>query len=447
MSQLPLLEKNAYLAIQLTHNSICANLSYSHYDIGRHYVLTDETFFDPLYDDITEQRFWDEYFAELTKVFDWKLVISTNTKASMAQIARFRDEGDGIAGISFIVHDKLPNRVKILSVLHTYIPTAEIVIQSETEVQKYLPDLAHKLGYKNLIHINADMEKFDVTNVDLVTDKGKTTKRVTTAKIHWDNRQSLIESIRDKRIGAFSTIDLTSDQNMNLWANYVNRSVPVTDNSGIHDMLRSFLTVQLTTILKNQPQITLTNNEGPKERLVVIEGLLARVLDDKEIVISILDGFQMKGGFDLLIDENAQFMSFGKKFTEGINSSDYITPISSVLGELRYVAVVEVGGRSSGKAVMMGEIIGRGDQMTDVYVLSSEFREYLLGDINSRNVFTGRGLKGAYVYGNGKKELIVVSDPEERQYKSVFIDARERPVIYGPDHRKNKDKLRVWTNE
>ncbi len=448
MSRLPLVEKNAYLTIHVTHNSICANLSYSHYDIGRHYILHDETYFDPEHDETTEQAFWDEYFSSLMDSFGWKFIISTDTRISMGEIIDFVDEGNGVSGISFIFHNAVNNRVGIMSVLHSYLPTAELFVETESELIKFLPDLTSKLGYKSLIYLNADLEIFDIININLFNDRGQKEKKASSTKIYWENKDSLIRSINDKKIKAFSSVDMDAEENVNLWANYLTRVVTASDNYELHDMLRSFLTVQLSTILNNKPEITLNNAEGSISQLVVIDGLLARLLDDKEIIISLLDGLQMKGDFDLFIDTDSRFIPFGRKFVEGINTKNYIVPISSVMNNLRYVAVLENPSNKVGKAVYSGEFIDQKNGRRDLYVLSSEFREFNFKvENNERVVFTGRTMQGSKIFGVKSRENVLVSDPEEKIYDSLFIDARIKPIVYGPDYRVNKDKLKVWKNE
>lgn len=448
MKKLPILEKNAYLNIYISSNSISANLSYSHYDIGRNYILHDDTYFDPVNDPISDQSFWDEYFVELMRLFEWKILELTKTKISFAQIIDFEDEGLGVSGISFVLHNALPNRIKILSVLHSYLPTAEIIIHNDKEISKFAPELTQKLGYKSLLYINADFEKFDVINIDTVNENGKPSEKVTSAKIYWDNKESLIQSIFDKKFNAFMSVDMNIEENINLWANFVTRSTFTTENYILHDVLRAFLTVELSTILFKNPEITECNLVSEKDRLVVVEGVLTKLLDIKEIVIALLDGLQMKGPFDLFIDKNSQFISYGRKFTEGINAKDYIVPVSAVLGDLNFVSIIENPSKKSNEAVFSGEFVSKESDRKDVYLLSSEFREFKFANDESKSIFSGRCMKGAYIYGLDKnKELIIVSDPENVKYKSVFLDARMRPVIYGPDYRKNKDKLKMWTNE
>ncbi len=448
MKRLPILEKNAYLSIYISSNSISANLSYSHYDIGRNYILHDDTYFDPINDPVSEQSFWDEYFVELMKLFEWKLLELTKTKISLAQIIDFEDEGLGVSGIAFILHNALPNRIKILSVLHSYLPTAEILIQNENEIGKFAPELTQKLGYKSLLYINADFEKFDVINIDTIGENGKSKEKISSARIYWDNKESLIQSIFDRKFNAFMSVDMNIEENINLWANFVTRSTLSSENYVLHDVLRAFLTVELSTILFNNPEISECNLTSEKDRLVVVEGSLTKLLDKNEIIIALLDGLQMKGPFDLFIDKNSQFISYGKKFTDGINSRDYIVPVSAVLGNLNFVSVIENPSKKSNEAVFSGEFVSKESERKDVYLLSSEFREFKFANEKSKSIFSGKCLKGGYIYGLEKnKEIILVSDPENIQYESLFFDARMRPVIYGPDYRKNKDKLKMWTNE
>jgi len=447
----PLVDKNAYLGIHISRNRITANLAYSHYGAGRNYILTDTVRYDEERDDISDQQFWDEYFNTLEESFNWEIVQRTGNTYSLVNSVPFSDEGKGVSGVNFALNYTLPKKIKLLSILHTYLPTAKLTTTDAKFYLKILPPIMSKLEYDELLYLDADPEKFDLYRLDLTRDKlGAVTPKLLQTKIHWDSKDHLIESINDKRLKAFASVDVENSQVVNMWANFLIRPTEKTEDPVLHDLLRSFLTVQSMTMFNNKKDVFAQFGQVGRRSLFVITGRLASLMPGRALVLGLLDGLQMRGSFDLLVDKDHRIELFGDEYSRGINAQDYIVPRSVLASSASKVFVIEVPGRKGEKRVAFtGEILSKGKKR-DVFALSPELVRMKLADnseeISENIVLTGKFVKQAYVEGLSE-EINVISDLEKLPIDSVFMDARYKPVVYGPDFRANISKLKQWMGE
>lgn len=443
MATPPLYEKNAYLGIYITQDRIVANLAYSHYDAGRHYVHADQVRYDPVHDPVEDSRFWDEYFEALQERFGWEILSSTGRKTAIAHYMPFVDEGKGVSHISFGIHQSVKNRSELLAAIHSYLPTAGIHIVDQKFYAQFWLQLGSKLGYEELLLLEADLFKFDLYRLNL-NPEGKNSNPIDHTKIYWDTPEHLIDSLKDKRLQAFASVDLESNSLINMWANFIMNPVEYTSNRSLHDALRSFFTVQALTMYNNKRSVLRDLGTKGKKTLVVATGFMTEVLDRREFLIGLLDGFQLRGSFDLYFDRERKITTLGQEYSAGINARHYIVPRHQLVTGVDKVYLLEVPGKKGEKKVAFsGEIVGDGEKK-DIFALTPELVRYKLeGSRNSRRVFSGKFMKEAYVEGL-PQEILLVSEPSDVVYENVYIDARFKPVVYGPDYRANKDKIKFW---
>lgn len=448
MAQTALLEKNAYLSILISHDKVVANLAYSHYAIGRHYIISDTTYFDDSYDNITDEIFWKEYFEVLERKFKWDFLQEKDRNTSMNLVKSFIDEGEGVSGITFTFHPKLDQRVKIQSILHTYIPVASIKIAIPQYLDSFLPLVGSKLGYSDIIYLHADVASFDLYRYEFENSSGKDRsvrpKAPIHSKIHWDKKQDLMRSVRDRRFMAFASTDITTST-VNSWANFITRPTDHTEDSQIRDLIRAFTTVQLSSIKSSKSECSKGFGERSNS-LLVVSGRVANILDERELLISLLDGLELYGGFDLYIDEDNRFITYGEKFASGINSTDFILPKYLLIEKMDRVFIVESSNfRKKRKSLLYGELSANGKKLDDFYVLSGDLAKIRM-QAGENALLSAKLTKGTQVY--GEKESIILSNTDDSiHYDNVFFDGRLRPVVYGPDPASNRDKLKNWSNE
>ena len=108
--------------------------------------------------------------------------------------------------------------------------------------------------------LNLDLETFDLFSFmnlgSYAVEQNRKDKYLSGyAKIYWDNKEHLINSIKDRRFLAFSSVDVGNSAVRNIWANYIQRPVYKSDSFDLHDLLRSFLTVQLATLFNNNRKL------------------------------------------------------------------------------------------------------------------------------------------------------------------------------------------------
>lgn len=453
VSKLPLLEKNAFLSVYLSKGFIYASLAYSHYDIGRKYVLSDITSIDLDKDPIGTREFWMEYFHSLEERFDWDILANSSSHYGLSRFKKFDDEGEGVAGIQFNISELITDRGAMVGALRECIPEIDIKIIDKNSFVDNIWEVASKTGYKDLIYIDMNLKRFDIYRLtashrEKSKMESKDFKRyeLSSCKINWDNSEALIDSVKDVRLKAFSGFDLESNDGYNLWANYVLRPVLKPGGKMLADTIRAFCSVQLLSIYNRST--TTFKDFGTKgvSSLVIVAGDLVDAFREEYLIVSILDGLQLRGMFDIVIDKGLTTRTLGPKYSEGVNAADFIVSQDQVLKNGIRTFVPEIPGRGiERKVVFDGSLINEKDGIRPVYGLTPTIMRCSLNKIAKKNTFEGRFVKGAYV--EGLDEKIEFISEKNDLIDSVFIDCRFKPVIYGPDYRSNIHKLSSWFDE
>ncbi|MCA9374875.1 hypothetical protein KC622_00935 [Candidatus Dojkabacteria bacterium] len=444
MRKLPLLEKNAILSIEVSRNSISSVLAYSHYEINRNYLLTDKSVIDSEADPVGESEFWSNYFNALSKKFNWDFLNQSPKDYFLGKIMAFEDEGQGLGAIQIQISPSIKKEKEIFVALHNFLPGADLSASGITEDNTQLANLAEKLGYDELIMLDMNLMRFDLSWV--YNSKKDKSWQEFHSKIDWDKKLPLIDAIRDSRLKAFSTMDLENPQIYNKWANFILKPVMKTNDAVIQDLLRSYVTVQLLTI-HNNAQNRLNNFAIKRKKSgLILKGDVLGLLQYKQLVLSVLDGLQIRGAFDLLVDYNNVFTLLGRQYSEGINATKFIVTKSVVFDSKDRVYVFEVPGRhEEKKAVFLGSASSVNSKSRDISAVSGEFVIKDLSGFASGEsyVFEGSFAKGAYVEGFDKK-IEFTSGNEQDSISKVILDTRHKPVTYGPDYRSNLRKFSRW---
>lgn len=443
MRKLPLLQKNAILSIEVGRNSITSVLAYSHYDINRNYLLTDKSFIDPDSDPLGTAEFWNDYFQSLSTKFNWVILNQAPKEYFLGRIKPFEDEGQGVNGIEICVTPSIKKQKGVFVALHNFLPGAEIISSDPQFINSLLVGLAEKLGYKELMMLDLNLMRFDLWWV-YNSPKAEEWESVH-SKIDWDKKLPLVDTVRDSRLKAFSTVDLENQQIYNRWANFILRPPLNTKDSALQDLLRSYVTVQLLTIHNNSQSAL--NNFSTKQGSsgLILKGDILNILPYKELIVSVLDGLQIRGSFDLFVDYNNTFTLLGKQYSEGINATRFIVTKSLLYEAKDKVYIFEVPGRDGDRnAVFIGEATSVGAKSRDLSVVSGEF---LIKDFSAfgseKFILEGKFAKGGYVEGLDKG-IGLISGNELDKVSRIIFDARHKPVTYGPDYRNNLRKFSRW---
>jgi len=106
-----------------------------------------------------------------------------------------------------------------------------------------------------------------------------------------------------------------------------------------------------------------------------------------------------------------------------------------------------VEAKVSNKVVLSGYFESLDTERTEFFAMAQQFSYISLPKGKNKTVFDCNFKNGSYLLPNNKREISFMSIPENNVYESLLIDARSRPVVYGPDSYANKIKLQMWIND
>ncbi len=445
MSTLPMLEKNSYLSLVISDNNIWAHLAYTDHNANREYILSDFTDLNPLKqrldDDFFTKNFWYEYFDNLEKVFNWNIV--DRSGFGIFSFRKYEEEGDGISGIRVLMDENQKFFNKIITSLRTFSNDIALRMIDDAYVNGLVEGIASKLGYDDLLFLDLDLKDFKIYRAFKDQKTGK--MEISKSKISWSNEYGVIDSIRDARFKAFLATDIPSKDMLNYWGNFVLNRVVFSEDPSTLDMLRAYTTAQLHSIYQdNKEKLQAFGTQGNSG--MIVTGTVPFLLGKEKFLLSVIDGFEVSGVFDTYFDTERRVLSYGKSYISGPSSTDVVLTRKEILACATKVFVPEIKvSRNRNKVVLSGYTDSLEGEKQDIFALSPEFTYIPLPLHRDNLVIEGEFKNGAYIRNTERKEeFSFISVPNKLRYDSVIVDARPKPIVYGPDVYSNKLKLQQW---
>ncbi|MCK9368999.1 hypothetical protein M0R04_03490 [Candidatus Dojkabacteria bacterium] len=438
--KLPQLEKNAYLAIYISDSTINAHLIYADYVSGRNYTLSDTTLLDFQNPEISDTRFWKQYFEEIQKKFNWEILRGK-------EIINFAAEGIGVSAVTVYVSESGSSKERVVSGIREVCLEAKFEIISEKYIEKLLESYSKKDGWEDIFLVNLDLFEFTVRrytkNTGRISLKSENEYgKYNSSKISWLSRENLINNISNTKLKAFLAFDCPETKRENMWANFVLNPSLKTDSPIISDVLRSYITIQLLTILnENKGKYLDCGYKG--KTLIVLSGSISNE-NNKKFLISILDGLEARGEISVLVDKGSKFLTLGEKYIKGIENDEFVVGRGDIYEQMYKIYVCEGVSGSKKSVILTGRVESSEQESRDLFSLYPEFTYIPLNLGNS--VVKCKLVKGAY-FGNKKKEFEMENLPMQIRYTGIIIDGRAKPVVYGPDILKNRSKINSWLDE
>jgi hypothetical protein len=452
MDKLPLLQKNAYLKIVVKDNAIWAHLAYVDYDSEIQYIISDYTDISHLKrrldDYIFMEGFWKEYFDLLQKNFDWKMMETIDKKLN--RIVKFEDENYGLNGIKVLVDDNQEFLTNIFHSISQYSHDIAVRILDTSHIRKLIGKFSEKLNYENLIYIDLDINSFQLY---LVKRKGKVSKegKLPTQYQYyeitqqWNNEIGVIDAIKNKKLRAFLAADLDNSQLQNSWANLIMHPVDVLLDPNLIDILRSFTTVQLLALLNDNRSKLEQVGEG--NTLIVLGGKIPRLLGKKTTLLSIIDGLELYGSFDVVWDNECKILAYAISASEGVNSQDIVIGKNEILPGLTKILIPELKGKKAkDKVIFSGTLNSQDFDQNKIIVLGDTFEMISIPNKVNKVIFEGKFENNVYIPSLKNQTIEFISSPLGIKYDEILIDSRLRPIVYGTDSYKNKLKINKWLN-
>jgi hypothetical protein len=452
MDKLPILQKNAYLTIVVKDNAIWSHLAYVDYSSEVQYILSDYTDISHLRrrldDYIFMEGFWREFFTLLQKNFGWEFMESLDK--NLNRVIEFKDENYGLGGIKVLVDDNQDFLTNIFHSLSQYSHDIAVRVMDVSYMRKLIGKFSEKLDYENLIYMDLDIESLQIYRVNRqgkVKRDDKLPKQYQYSEVmqQWSNEIAVIDSIRDRRLRAFLAADLDSSQLEDSWANLILHPVDVLLDPNLIDILRSFTTVQLLSLL--------TDNRGKLEKmgegntLIVLGGKIPRLLGKKTTLLSVIDGLELYGNFDIVWDNECKILAHGLSTSLGAQSQDIVIGKNEVISGITKVLIPELKSqKASNKVIFSGTQNSQDYPQEKIVVLGDTFEMLNIKNKINKVIFEGQFENNVYIPLLEEQKIEFISSPKGMKYDEVLIDSRLRPIVYGTDSYKNKLKINKWLN-
>lgn len=442
MKGLPILQKNAYLSVLIKDNGLYANLAYTDYSTDTVYILHDYTDIYPLNrkldDHIFGVSFWEEYFNALEEKWDWDIV--ERDENIFFKFLDFQEEFTGVTGVKILIDDNQKFFRNIYDSLKDFSNNIAIRVVDDTYVKEFLGLISGKLQYDDILLLDLDLPEFSVYRYR----KGEFSKGM----ISWNTDTALIDSVKNSKINALMSAEISADEMMNKFANFVLRPHRLINDPVLADMLRSFCTVQNLTIYNENKKKLFGVGWQEKETAVFVTGRLMESMPFEDVLLSVIDGFELLGDFDLYIDRKGLVYSYGRSMSLGEKSYDVILSRHEVLPKAVKVYLPELHPRKSkNKVVFQGSFFSIDLDREDVFSINPEISVFKIPQTDEKVVFEGKFVNNAKAVSENDPKLSFVSSRESTLYDRVVVDARIKPVVYGPDVYANRNKLKEWFDE
>ena len=454
MSTLPILQKNAYLTVLIKENHVYANLAYTDFTAQKTYVLSDITDLSPLKfrmdDTVFSKNFWFEYFDSLEKEFEWDIV--DRKWEGVFKIINFQKEGVGVAGIKVMVDDDQPFFNKIYVSLKDFSKDIALRVVDEKYVRSLMEGLRERLGYDDLLWIDVDLSHFSVfrirekqTSTGIFSKEKKKELDFSKSKISWGSEIGLIDSIRSSKLQAFLSVESSSDEVMDKWANFVANTPDYVSDTVLTDILRSFVTIQNLSI-KESSEGKL-NAFGRGKSGVILTGKLAKLLNKRELLLSVIDGFELEGVFDLYMDVENKILTYGKNLIQGSLAEEIMVIKGDILPGAYKVVIPEINiSKGKNKILFSGKIMSQDFEERDIYALNPNLEIFNIPSVTNKVVMEGNLKNGAVLSHFTTTDVSFVSTRGGIRYEGLVVDCRIRPIVYGPSAKENNIKLQNWSN-
>jgi len=453
MSTLPILKQNAYLGVFVKDNHIFANLAYTDFSAQKTYMLSDVTDLSPLkfrMDDIVfNKHFWFEYFDSLEKVFDWEIV--DRRWDGIFKIVEFQSEGVGVSGIKFLVDDNQPFFNNIFLSLKDFSKDIALRILDDKYMKGLIEGLRERLGYEDILWIDLDLShftvyrsKFKTVSTGIFGKEKKVGLDFSTSRISWNSEIGLIDLIKNSRLQAFLSVESNAQEVTDRWANFVANTPDYISDQIVDDVMRSYVTIQNLSIKEGNKEKL--NGFGRNSSAVFVTGKISKLLKKRDLLLSIIDGFELDGIFDLYIDNDNRIVCYGKNLIKASESEDIVVIKGDVLPRACKIVIPEVSSKAKGKIVFIGKMLSQEFEQKEIYALNPNLEIFNIPNSRNKVVFEGLLKNGTVLTHYPNKDISFISNHEGVSYDSFVIDCRIRPVIYGPKAKDNRVKLQNWNN-
>ncbi len=450
------LSKNAFLSIYISHSFLCANLAYTDKSSDKSYFLKDKTFLPNNLKAFTNSEiveYWLNYFKTLEKKWGWNLLEKPKVSEDGLKVnfLSFKSEGFGIAGCKVSVSKNNADYERIFESLRRFSLTIKIVGLSKDTDEELLGKFANTIGYEDVLLLDLHTRFFKVARAEKKETRAKKNLgnmhlldyEHNDLKVHWGDVRELLKLLNAGKYKTFLSKHIPSNLMSNVWGNFLQNPVFKTDSELLRDFVRAYITIQLLSLCSDNPRIARDFAVKPGRNLLWLTGDLMEIPKFEELLISVIDGLQLRGVFDIVLDTNSLIYTFGKAFCLGEKSDEIFLTKETFLPKFTMVLAPDIDLKPDNrKTVFHGTLFNRKGESSDVFAMSSEITQINIKDSESMYL-EGRFVKNAYLekYRKGF-EFHCLQDGIS--WEKIVLDCRIKPVTYGPNIRANNIKFNMW---
>lgn len=448
MNTLPVLRKNAYLNILIKDNYIFANLAYTDPLAQRTYILTDRCDLSPLKfrldDFVFSTSFWYEYFNSLEKIFDWDIV--DRRWDNIFKIKEFEREEIGVTGIKILVDDNQPFFKNIFFSLKEFSKDFVLRVLDDRYMDGVVTGLVDRLGYDDVVWLDLDFSHFSIFRgkKEIVGKDGESRVQFTSSKIDWSNEIGLIDFVRNSKLKAFLSTDISSEDLTNRWANCIAHGHEFVSDPVLLDIIRSFTTLQILSI--KQESREKFQNLAKGNTAIFLSGKIPNLLQFRELLLSLIDGLELEGMFDIFLDSNCKVLTYTKSIVEREKSEDIVLFKGDILPKVHRLVIPDISSKSINKVILSGKIYSQVLEPKDIYSVGSQISVIKIPQRDEKVLIEAELRNGAVFSHIVNQNITFMSEKGSLEYESLIVDGRKRPIVYGPSSNENITKFRVWSN-
>ena len=448
--------QNAYLSIYISHSFLCANLAYYNDEEKKTEFFKDKSFLLNNLENLSDSElieYWLDYFKTLEKKWKWN-VLETPKVSKVGVIVdfkKFSSKGEGISGCKISVSKNNVNYKKIFESLHRFSLNIKIVGISKESDRELLEQFATKIEYDDVLLLDLHSRFFKLARVERQEEgKKKDLSKIhlpkytyNDVKIRWGEVPELLDLLSAGKYKTFLSKHIPSNLMSNIWGNFLQKPVFRSNSAILHDFIRAYITIQLLSLCSENPRIGKDFGVKPGKILLWITGDLIDIPNFKEMLVAIIDGLQLRGVFDLVLDEDSLIYTFGKAFCLGEKSDEIYLEKENFLPKFTKVLAPDIDMRPDNrKAVFHGTLYGRKDESSEVFAMTSEITEISVKDPRTMYL-EGRFIKNAYIE-KYRKDFEIQCYDNGVEFEQIVLDCRIKPVVYGPNIRANNIKFNMW---
>jgi hypothetical protein len=450
MSKLPLLSKNASLSVYISQNFIYAHLAYSHYDIKRSYIFKDVSPFNRHFNDFSDTEtldFWLSYFKCLEEKWSWKILKDGVVKG----VTNFENEGVGVNVCQISILKSHHSYKQVFDSLRKFSLDLKLSVVDKVTDQSLFQGISSYLQYEDILFLDLNSRFFKISRLEKEDENVKKNLsnihlekyQFNQTKVKWTTIDNLMNVLNSTKYKAFLCKYISSNFMANIWSNFLLNPILKSSSEALEDFVRAYITIQLLSMNNDNPRVCEDFGIKPKKNLLWISGDLLRIPEFKKILVSVIDGLELKGQFDLCFDIDSLIYTFGKSFSMGINSEDMIFEKKNFLPKLTKVFIPDIDLRADQrKVIFSGNLTTLEGKSTEIYAMSSEITEVNVKD-PEQMFLEGRFIRKAYVE-KYERNFTLSCIKDDLYWDRIIFDGRVKPVVYGPGAKANTIKFNMW---